>query len=104
MGQICCKRRSSLYTRLGGRASLLALTDKFYLSLLSTAEGSALFASVDMSFHKPIFADFLCSATGGPQKYTGRNMKEAHSGLNLREEHWELVCNTLVETMKEMGV
>jgi hemoglobin len=83
MGIFFCKRRASLYSRLGGKPVLLTLTDNFFQTLLSTPEGSALFASVDMSFHKPVFAEFLCHATGGPEIYTGRDMKAAHSGLNL---------------------
>jgi hemoglobin len=57
-----------------------------------------------MAFHKPIFTEFLCSICGGPEKYSGRNMKEAHSGLGLKEEHWQLVVGKLGGAMKEMGV
>jgi hemoglobin len=105
MFQICCKRRPpSLYSRLGGKPSLSKLTSLFYDSLLSSAEGGRLFSAVDMAFHQKIFTQFLCSLTGGSEKYSGRNMKEAHSGLGLKEEHWQLVVGTLGESMRKMGV
>ena len=36
--------------------------------------------------------------------YSGKSMKEAHEGLNLNEGHWNLVCNTLIETLRYINV
>jgi hemoglobin len=105
MFQTCCKRRApSLYSRLGGKPCLSKLTSLFYESLLCSAEGGRLFSGVDMAFHQKIFTEFLCSLTGGTEKYSGRNMKEAHCGLALKEQHWQLVIETLGESMKKIGV
>ena len=38
------------------------------------------------------------------EKYTGKSMKEAHAGLNLTDQHWQIVCDTLVNTLKELHV
>jgi hemoglobin len=31
----------------------------------------------------------VCQATGGPYQYTGRNMKVAHTHLNITNEEWD---------------
>ncbi len=104
MGNLSSKKEESLYTRLGGKSSIQTVTKTFYANLFKTPEAAQLFGGVNMDFHIPMFAEFICQATGGPEKYTGRSMKEAHAGLNLNDGHWDLVCNTLVATLKEMGV
>ena len=82
----------------------MTVTKTFYSNLFKTPEAAALFDQVDMEFHIPMFATFICQATGGPEKYTGKSMKEAHVGLNLTDQHWQIVCDTLVNTLKELHV
>ena len=48
--------------------------------------------------------DFLCNATGGPCLYLGRDMKTAHTGLNISENDWNLVANLLAETLDKFNV
>ncbi len=31
----------------------------------------------------------VCQASGGPEKYTGRGMKESHQHLNITENEWK---------------
>jgi len=31
----------------------------------------------------------VCEASGGPEKYTGRGMKESHRHLNITEKEWQ---------------
>jgi len=48
--------------------------------------------------------DFLCNATGGPCLYLGRDMKTAHTGLNISENDWNLAANLLAETLDKFNV
>ena len=48
--------------------------------------------------------DFLCVATGGPCKYTGRDMKTAHTGLNISEADWNASVKYLVGTLDKFKV
>lgn len=41
--------------------------------------------------------NFVCSATGGPCIYTGRDMKTAHEELGISDSDW----NRFVELTKE---
>jgi hemoglobin len=35
------------------------------------------------------FLDLLCQETGGPCRYTGRDMKTAHRGLGITKAEWD---------------
>jgi len=48
--------------------------------------------------------DFLCVATGGPCKYTGRDMKTVHTGLNITESDWDSTVKYLVGTLDKFKV
>jgi hemoglobin len=34
----------------------------------------------------------VCMATGGPEKYTGRSMKDAHKNLAINEAQWNAMA------------
>jgi hemoglobin len=48
--------------------------------------------------------DFLCNATGGPCLYLGRDMKTAHTGLNITEDDWNASVKHLVATLDKFKV
>ena len=41
---------------------------------------------------------------GGPNDYTGKDMREAHKHMNLTEEHFGAVAECLVGTLQELSV
>lgn len=43
-------------------------------------------------------------ATGGPNNYHGKDMKEAHKGRGIGGKEFDLVAGHVVSTMKELGV
>jgi hemoglobin len=45
--------------------------------------------------------DFVCSATGEPCIYTGRDMKTSHEGLGISNSDWEVTVNILVGILDE---
>lgn len=48
--------------------------------------------------------DFLCAATGGLCKYTGRDPKTAHTGLNISEADWNSSAKYLVGALDQFKV
>jgi hypothetical protein len=48
--------------------------------------------------------NFLTMAFGGPKKYTGKTMKQAHAGLGITETHFGAIAGHLSATLKELGV
>jgi hemoglobin len=43
-------------------------------------------------------------ATGGPQKYTGRSMRESHEHLNITPKEWEAFMDDLQQTLDKFSV
>ncbi len=94
----------SIYEKLGGAASIDAAVDIFYRKVLSDDRISHFFDTVDMDSQHVKQKAFLTMAFGGPNEYTGKDMREAHKHMNLTEEHFGAVAECLVGTLKELNV
>ena len=46
----------------------------------------------------------VCQVTGGPQKYTGRSMKESHKHLNITEKEWQAMVVDFRKTLDKFQV
>ena len=95
---------SSLYEQIGGEAAVDAAVDIFYRKVLSDPVICDFFDTVDMDRQAAKQKAFLTMAFGGPNNYTGKDMREAHKHLKLKEEHFQAVANNLVATLKELNV
>lgn len=99
--------QASLYQRLGGYDALAAVTDDFITRLITDPKLGRFFVghSTDSKVRiRQHVVDFLCVATGGPCKYTGRSMETVHTGLNITEEDWTLGVQHLTETLNKFKV
>jgi hemoglobin len=47
---------------------------------------------------------FLAHVLGGPEPYTGRDMREAHAQLDLKEEDFNAIAGHLQATLQELKV
>lgn len=83
-----------LYDRLGGLLGITQVTDDF-IDRLVTNETLNANPAIDsgrrrspapyLKFH---VSALICEATGGPCRYTGKGMKEAHVRLHITEREW----------------
>jgi hemoglobin len=87
----------SLYDRLGGKDAIAAVVDNFVGNVAADTRINAMFANADIPNLKTKLVDQICQATGGPCTYTGKNMKDAHTGMNIKEADF----NALVEDLKK---
>ena len=97
----------SLYHRLGGYDAIAAVTDDFVGRLAGDPQLHRFFTGLSADSQKKLrqhVVDFLCSATGGPCIYTGRDMKTAHSGLGITEDDWNISVKHLVATLDKFKV
>jgi hemoglobin len=76
----------------------------FFARINGDARINTLFRNVDHDDLKRLVNEQLCEATGGPCKYTGRSMEEAHSGLNLTNADFDAFVADLVSAMEEVKV
>lgn len=98
---------NSLYKRLGGYDALAAVTDDFIGRLATDPQLGRFFTGLSADSKKRVrqhVIDFLCNATGGPCLYLGRDMKTAHTGLNITDEDWNVSVKALVATLDKFKV
>ena len=100
----------SLYKRLGGVYSIAAVIDDFVDRLLFDsviAENKSVVAAME-KITKPglkyQLTELVCQASGGPQKYNGRPMKEAHQGLNISEAQWQAMVKDFLATLAKFNI
>ncbi len=95
---------ASLFEEIGGEGAVDAAVDLFYKKVLADDRISQFFDSVDMENQLVKQKAFLTMAFGGPNDYSGKDMREAHKHMNLTEEHFGAVAENLVGTLNELGV
>ena len=102
--------KKPLWDRLGGEAGVRAVTKEF----LRTASVDKK-ANIDRNGNYPLTAErvarveqlvveFLSSATGGPLKYTGRDMKNSHAGMKITTAEFNVAAGHLIAALKTYKV
>ncbi len=98
---------ASLFEQLGGEAAVNAAVDIFYRKVLNDDRISHFFEDVDMERQAAKQKAFLTFAFGGPNNYTGLDMRRGHAHLvkrGLNDSHFNAVMEDLGSTLKELGV
>jgi hemoglobin len=97
----------SLYDQIGGEAAVDAAVDIFYRKVLADDRISKFFEDVDMEKQAAKQKAFLTVAFGGPNKYSGKDMRDGHAHLvarGLNDSHFDAVMEHLGATLKELNV
>jgi hemoglobin len=85
----------SLYETLGGiygmTAVVEALLDRIEVNPVLNANPTIATAQqrVPRAARQYLVTELLAWATGGPQQYTGRSMRDAHAHLRITEAEWQ---------------
>ncbi len=98
---------SSLYERLGGEPAVNAAVDIFYRRVLADDRIAKFFDGVDMDQQAAKQKAFLSMAFGGPNSYTGLDMRNAHKHLvakDLNDSHVDAVIENVDATLRQLGV
>lgn len=98
---------ATLYEQIGGEPAVNAAVDIFYRKVLADERISHFFDDVDMERQAAKQKAFLTYAFGGPNHYTGRDMRTAHAHLvekGLNDSHFDAVVENLHNTLTELGV
>lgn len=88
---------ASLYDRLGKKDAITAVVKDFVEERVAKDNRiNAQFANTDIPALEAKLVDQICEASGGPCKYTGKDMKTAHAGMKITDADF----NALVEDLK----
>lgn len=100
----------SLYERLGGVYAIAAVVDDFIDRIMDDPRLNAN-PKVDEAHHRVSKAGFkylvteqVCWAAGGPQKYTGRSMRDSHIHLDITPAEWLSFMDDLQQTLTKFEV
>lgn len=97
----------TLYERIGGAPAVKAAVDIFYGKVLADPRLAPFFAGVDMASQSAKQRAFLIMAFGGPNAYSGADMRRGHAHLvarGLDDTHFDAVVENLAATLGELGV
>ena len=101
---------ASLYDRLGGVYSIATVVDDLVDRVMVDARLNAN-PLVDEAHHrvppagfKYLVTEMVCWAAGGPQKYTGKSMKDSHLNLKITPKEWEAFLDDLQQTLDKFTV
>ncbi|MDX8398910.1 MAG: group 1 truncated hemoglobin [Gallionellaceae bacterium] len=97
----------SVYEEIGGEAAMDAAVELFYRKVLSDDRIKSFFEGTDMVKQAAKQKAFLTMALGGPNNYTGEDMRKGHAHLvakGLNDSHFDAVMENLGATLTELGV
>lgn len=97
---------ATLYEQLGGAEAVSTAVEEFYRRMLSDDRVADFFDDTDMDRQIAKQTGFLTMVMGGPNNYTGKDMREGHKHLvekGLNDTHVDIVIQHLGETLKGMG-
>jgi len=102
--------QKSLYDRLGGVYAIAAVIDDFINRIMDNPRLNAN-PKVDEAHHrvsragfKYLVTEMVCGATGGPQQYTGRSMRDSHVHLDITEDEWQVFLADLQACLDHFAV
>jgi hemoglobin len=94
----------SLYEEIGGRPALRAAVDVFYGRLLADPELAWLFTGGVGMQHRAFVVTALGEALGGPERYRGPMIADAHRDLGITDAQFDRAAAHLSGTLDEVGV
>lgn len=100
-------KSDTLYDRIGGSAAVNAAVDIFYKKVMADESINHFFAATDMKRQHAQQKAFLSYAFGGPNNYSGKDMRAAHAPLvekGLNEDHFGAVAGHLQAVLEELDV
>jgi hemoglobin len=104
------KAAPTLYDRLGGAYAIATIVDDFIERLLvndtlnanpAIKQARDRVPKAGLKFH---VTTLVCQVTGGPCKYTGRDMKTSHAHLNITEKQWDAMVVDFQKTLDAFKV
>lgn len=102
-------KQKTLYSRLGGKKAINAVVDEFVNNCAADTRINKFFADTAkdekrLKKFKNNLVDQICSASGGPCKYKGKDMKTAHKGMGITDADFDALVEDLVKALDKFNV
>jgi hemoglobin len=94
----------SLYDQLGKKAGITKVVAAFVGNVGADQRINAFFAHTDLKHLQMELVNQICQASGGPCKYTGKSMKDAHKGMGVSGADFNALVEDLVKALDKYKV
>ena len=103
----------TLYRRLGGEAGIAAVIDDLLVRAIAdpkvnfTRKGTPAEwkpTPENVARLKKLLVELIGAATGGPQKYTGRSLRESHQGMKISPAEFDAFAADLKASLDKFKV
>jgi hemoglobin len=94
----------TLYESMGGESALRAALDHFADIVVADDRINFTFAEANMATFKQLLFEQLCNLSGGPCKYTGRDMRASHAKLKINNAEFNALAEDLYISLGQAGV
>jgi hemoglobin len=95
---------ATLYERIGGAAVLRQIASDLVDAHIANPTIGQRFRAIDAGIAKQHAFEFLCMGSGGPEVYTGRELTEVHSGMNINEQEFVAAVDDLLSVLQRNNV
>jgi hemoglobin len=103
-------KKTTLWERLGGEKGVKKIVDDLVAAAIEDKnvnllrDGKVKLDAKGMAHFKQMMVDFVSEGTGGPAKYTGKDMKSAHAGMKITEKEFDALGVVMVDVLKKNKV
>ena len=95
----------SLYDRLGGSDGIAKIVEDAVEAHLANPIVRTRFEnSSDIERSKRLAHEFFCAGSGGPEPYTGRDMRTIQTGMNISEQEYMEVMDDIIGALDKNNI
>jgi hemoglobin len=95
---------NTLYEQLGGKPAIEKVIKDFVGYVAKDNRINFFFAKTNIPHLEKMLVEQVCEGTGGPCKYTGLSMKQAHKGMNINTAQFNALVEDLQKAMDANSV
>lgn len=94
----------TLYQQLGEREGIANVVEDLLYLIVDDERINQQFKGMDVAQFHHNLTDQLCELSGGPCTYTGREMRELHSGMAITDTQFNALAENLILAMEKNDI
>ena len=94
----------TLFERLGGQPAITAVVHEFLVRTTADPRVQERFFNTDAALLEKLLVEMVCAASGGPCTYSGRDMETTHAGMEVTDEEFTALVESLVGALDKFQV
>jgi hemoglobin len=100
----CQSTSPNLYQEIGGRDKIAEITNNLIQEISFNPHIMKYFENTNVERFREKLNEHLCVVADGPCKYTGDSMLQVHTGMNINENHFNVMVDLLISAMTTANV